>query len=82
MKEELRGKLYGGEELKTAVRKWLHQWPEFHKAGINALICRWNTDIEIEDHKGARKCREPQLPMFWSGGIIHRKRKRLFCSFK
>ena len=44
----LRSKHYASdEEVKTAVMKWLkEQSTEFYEAGIDALIQRWNIDIE------------------------------------
>ena len=39
MKEELRGKHYADDKVKTAARNWLRSQPsEFYKAGIYALI--------------------------------------------
>ena len=47
MKEELRGKHYADDEVKTAARNWLCSQPsEFYKAIIHAPIQRWKTVVE------------------------------------
>ena len=48
MKNGLRGKYYtSDEEVKTAVMKWLKKQPtELSKAGIQALIRKWNIVME------------------------------------
>ena len=48
MKKGLKSQHHASAEIvKTAVMKWLkEQSTEFHKAGIHALIRRWNTAIE------------------------------------
>ena len=51
MKEGFGGKHYASdEEVQAAVKKWLkEQSTEFYKAGIHALIRRWEFAIKRND---------------------------------
>ncbi|GFS22286.1 histone-lysine N-methyltransferase SETMAR [Elysia marginata] len=47
MKQGLRGKHYDDDEVKIAIRTLLkEQQIQFYKAGIRALVKRWNVALE------------------------------------
>ena len=55
MKDALEGTHYGNDEVKIAVKNWLHkQPPEFYKTKIHALVQRWSTAIECGGDFGVK----------------------------
>ena len=49
MKDALKGKHYGNDEVKIAVKNWLcKQPPKFYETGIHAFIQRWSTAIACD----------------------------------